>query len=366
MTSYAITFVKKYRVAPLRIDEAEIHVETEDVDLDVSRRIEYGAYGSAYPVYVTGTRFTFRVPFAGDAALFGFRPSSFGLNPPRGDVGDGEFTVAYKALPSEQPEIGARFRSDLDRIKQNTERIEQDLAPFNASIREKASQSIAARREKLLNDRRVVEKTGFKIRQDAPKTYAAPEVKRRATPQRPPINRASQPLEPTLDMAHYEDILSIMSNMGIQMERSPGAFGAMSEENLRDNFLVQLNGQYQGQATGETFNRVGKTDILVRVGGRNIFIAECKFWDGAKSLTDAIDQLLSYTTWRDVKTALIVFNRGTAMTTVVKSARMAVEAHPNYRREKENDGETSFRYIFSLPSDAERDIMLTVLIFNVP
>jgi len=33
----------------------------------------------------------------------------------------------------------------------------------------------------------------------------------------------------------------------------------------------------QGKATGETFNRARKTDILLREGDRNVFIAECKF-----------------------------------------------------------------------------------------
>ncbi len=32
------------------------------------------------------------------------------------------------------------------------------------------------------------------------------------------------------------------------------------------------------QGTYETFNMSGKTDILLREGERNVFIAECKFW----------------------------------------------------------------------------------------
>jgi hypothetical protein len=47
----------------------------------------------------------------------------------------------------------------------------------------------------------------------------------------------------------------------------------MGEEDLRSHFLVQLNGVFQGQATGETFNFQGKTDILIRVEGRNVFMA---------------------------------------------------------------------------------------------
>ena len=50
------------------------------------------------------------------------------------------------------------------------------------------------------------------------------------------------------------------------MERNPRVFSTAPEETIRDHYLVQLNGQYEGSATGETFNGHGHTDILVRDG----------------------------------------------------------------------------------------------------
>ena len=92
--------------------------------------------------------------------------------------------------------------------------------------------------------------------------------------------------EPILPTEQYEHVLSVMQDMALVMERSPSAFQAMGEESLRIHFLVGLNGHYEGQATGETFNGAGKTDILIRVDGKNIFIAECKFWGGPKVLVE--------------------------------------------------------------------------------
>src|SRR5207302_8442880 len=108
-------------------------------------------------------------------------------------------------------------------------------------------------------------------------------------------------------------------NMASVMERSPSAFASMDEEALRSHFLVQLNGHYEGQATGETFNYEGKTDILIRVNGKNIFIGECKYWDGPKKLLETLDQLASQTTWKDTKVAIIVFNRRKDFSAVLKS-----------------------------------------------
>src|SRR6202041_3474783 len=115
--------------------------------------------------------------------------------------------------------------------------------------------------------------------------------------------------EPYLEESAYGEILNVLASMSLLIERNPSTFQHTQEEMLRDHFLLQLNGQFEGKATSETFNGAGKTDILLRVNDRNIFIAECKFWNGQKSLTDAIDQLFSYLTWRDSKAALIVFSR---------------------------------------------------------
>ncbi len=140
----------------------------------------------------------------------------------------------------------------------------------------------------------------------------------------------------------------------------------MDEESLRSHFLVQLNGHYEGGATGETFNYEGKTDILIRVQGKNIFIAECKYWGGPKKLIDTIDQLLSYSSWRDTKVAIIIFNRNKNFSAVLDAIRPTVDAHPNYKKYIRQESETNFRYVFANRDDPNREMILTVLAFDVP
>jgi hypothetical protein len=119
-----------------------------------------------------------------------------------------------------------------------------------------------------------------------------------------------------------------MQNMVQVMELSPRVFHNMGEEDLRTHFLVQLNGTFKGQATGETFNFQGKIDILIRVEGKNVFIAECKFWKGEKALIATLDQLLSYLSWRDTKAALLVFNRNADFSGVLAKIRETVPTTP--------------------------------------
>lgn len=172
--------------------------------------------------------------------------------------------------------------------------------------------------------------------------------------------------EPTMDEADYTHILGIVENMTTVMERSPSAFKGMGEEDIRSHYLVQLNGQYEGNATGETFNAAGKTDILVRSDNANIFIAECKIWRGDKVMSETVDQLLSYVTWRDTKTAIIVFNRNKDFSAVIETAKRTVQAHPQYRRGPTQETETRFRFILANPSDDTKEVVVTLMLFDIP
>lgn len=150
------------------------------------------------------------------------------------------------------------------------------------------------------------------------------------------------------------------------MERSPKAFENMGEEDLRTQFLVQLNGQYEGKATGETFNFQGKTDILIRDGDRNVFIAECKFWAREKQFVETIDQLLSYLGWRDTKATIVIFNRNAKFSDVLKKIEEISPKHKHYKRTLAKPDESSSRYVFHQPNDPNREIILTVMGFDVP
>ena len=274
----------------------------------------------------------------------------------------------YDLTTQEVSNVGTEFDRELKSVQQNLSWIADQVGPFNSTIRPNVSQQIGARREKLLQDRGIIEGLGFplKRRSGVPTTYASPDVTRRIAPQLPPVTTKPYRPEPTLAMEEYEHILSVVSNMVTVMERSPSAFKTMGEEDFRQHFLVQLNGQYEGQATGETFNYEGKTDILIRAKGKNIFIAECKFWTGPSGLSKTLDQLLGYTSWRDTKTALLVFNREVTMSTVLRRIPQVVRDHPNHKADLNYDSETGFRYVFSHRDDPNRQLTLTVLAFNVP
>ena len=150
------------------------------------------------------------------------------------------------------------------------------------------------------------------------------------------------------------------------MEQSPEAFKKMGEEDIRTHFLVQLNGQYEGLATGETFNYEGKTDIQIKYQGRNLFIAECKFWRGEEEFIKTIDQLLGYLSWRDVKTAIVIFNRNKNLSNVLSQIPGIVAKHRNFKQQVEYKNDTGFRFKMYHNNDRAREVWLTILVFDIP
>lgn len=184
------------------------------------------------------------------------------------------------------------------------------------------------------------------------------------------LNQRTRPsrghIEPSLHEQMYEEILQAMHNMGKQFERLTATYAQKGEEDLRDHFLLMLEPMFRGSATGETINKAGKTDILIRHEGTNVFIAECKFWKGAKVYQETIDQLLSYLSWRDAKAAVVIFVRNRDFSTVVQTVQQVTPQHPNYLAYVAQRDESWLSYHFHLNGDPNRLLHLAVLLFHIP
>ena len=289
--------------------------------------------------------------------------------PPRAATRGSSIVLIFD-IPHDAPRQDVRQEAErmIAAVEQHLEWQRNDLSGFNSSLLAETDRLISSRRERILANQGRAASLGIplKTRGDAPQTYAVPQVRRKVVPMLPKATNLPYEPEPALDMENYEHILTVLQNMAHVMERSPSAFRKMGEEDLRQHFLVQLNGHFEGSATGETFNVNGKTDILLRANGRNVFIAECKFWRGPKLFRETIDQLLGYTAWRDTKTAILVFNRGTVMTTVLDTIATETTSHHNFKRVLEWKHESGFRYVLHHRGDTNRELLLTVLVFDVP
>lgn len=353
-------FEKKFKIDVPSLKEDKIGVYQKEVD-------------SPYISHQKVTELGFTIPFEGDAMAFEIAPSSINSWPKHtsSEVRDQELILKFlfPDLSRELKEsVKKKTDSTIDSIKGILDNLDKDVSDWNSRINNLARQQIESRKEKLKGDQNLAASLGFplKVRSDSSMTYFTPNVRRKITPTFPKAStKLSEPYY-ILETQHYEHILSVIESMAIVMERNPYAFKDMSEEALRVLFLVALNGHYEGQATGETFNYGGKTDILIRWKDRNIFIGECKFWKGPKTIPETIDQILGYSSWRDTKVAILIFNRNKNFSKVIKAIPETVEKHNNYKKSLKQVSETQFRYVFTHRDDPDKEITLSILLFNVP
>ena len=146
----------------------------------------------------------------------------------------------------------------------------------------------------------------------------------------------------------------------------PTTYADKNEEALRDHILLVLEPRFEGSATGETFNKNGKTDILLRYQNSNVFIAECKFWNGEKKFLTTIDQLFRYLTWRDSKAAVIIFSRNKDFCSVIATVESKISEHSNFIAFESKKDETWLNYRFHITDDLNREVKLAVLLFHIP
>jgi hypothetical protein len=166
----------------------------------------------------------------------------------------------------------------------------------------------------------------------------------------------------------YFKIVDYIILLGKNLENYKELNESFNEEHYRDYFLTPLNTMSPHYAAkGEVFNRKGKTDILIfDTKGNNIFIAECKCWNGTAYLIGGVDQLLNtYVNWRDEKAAIIVFNRTVKkFSELMKTATEALSAHSLCVKKGERRTETSWSFWFRHPDDEQRSIRLELILFN--
>jgi len=361
-------FENKFQIEIPNLLTEEIVVDQRETQIDVSRDHNRMIYDRSRPFHIAGTEIEVEIPFTGEAEALKIQPTTYTTSPPRAEV-RGNLLVLKIVGTNLDPQ---RVRSDIDRtvneIQSHLATLRGNAQGLCAQLPIQARSAIESRRQKLLGDRNLVGGLGFKMktRPGTNQTFTAPEVRKKLAPSLPAASSLPYKPEPALSNADYEHILGVLQNMVQVMERSPSAFETMDEESIRSHFLVQLNGHYEGQATGETFNYEGKTDILVRSEGKNIFIGECKFWSGPKMLLETIDQVLGYTSWRDTKVAVVVFNRNKDFSRVLGSIAETASEHSNFKRKLDGSSETTFRYCFSHKDDKNRELFLTILAFDVP
>jgi hypothetical protein len=325
-------------------------------------------------IQVPSVEMVLSIPYTGESDLWVMQPSTYTHNPPRGSVepnrrndqeGVLKIRLEYYQQEFQSDKVNQEIEKAITSIEQFLEWIKRDIEAHNKQLKNEISRLVSHRRERLGTIQEVAKTLNIPIK----KREGAPD----ATPL--PIHRKQiKPLaskeqqEPSYGISEedYQAILKIVRHEGATYERTPKTYAMHNEEELRDILLAHLNGHFEGQASGETFRKKGKTDIAIEFENRAAFIAECKVWHGEKLLLEAVNQLLGYLTWRDVKTALVIYNKEVAGFKGIQEKLPEIfQAHPNFISIEPTNGGGEWRLRLRSEDDEERYILVHIFLFNL-
>lgn len=362
---YKSYLIETYTIDLLTIDLNNSEIGEPIISKEWANNVIYGGKYQE-DVYT----FTLNYKYSGSSDIFKIIPNPRSLVTSDIIVNEKNNTVSLKIkIRKRDPNIfNIEKRDSESRAFSNLNYANENIKNWNSQITDTINSIFDGIRNKYLKENDFFAAIKVKVNKETLSVFTSPTVKKRIIPQ-PSIPKGQEiSTEPTMSKEMYDDILKVIYDSGKSMEKKPALYKGKAEEGLRDQFLFVLETRYESTtATGETFNRSGKADIILKYSkdGSNLFVAECKFWHGTSEYLKAISQLFDrYLTWRDSKVALIMFVTNNHFTNVLSIIRSEIQNHDYFIKEVGIRGESSFSYIMSLPQDNKKQIFLEVIAFH--
>ncbi len=274
--------------------------------------------------YIDGVTIRYKIPFDGDSALLYLTPSSYLLTKIDFeliiDATDEEYGyIMYKNefIRSElekhnddmQDFVKDCFNKNFENHRKMIGFINSDVGRYNKSLETTVGKDLAARFARANSMSNISQKLSIPLYESKDAPNSKPITLRKiAKPAIPEPQKKPLPVEYSIRDEDYANINNIIYMCGTSMEKTARSHICNDEEELRDFILATLNTHYEN-ASGETFRKIGKTDIHILFENQAAFIGECKVWRGNEAFESAIQQLFNYSTWKDIKVTLIFFNK---------------------------------------------------------
>lgn len=361
---------KEHLVSRHTLEPIEILEPTEQINQPRTEprpyRDDFGATGFR-DVYVVEVQYGFR----GTAGLFGVKPSTWTMTRHPIRVNAANMTVSFEVTMARKDADEFRRRKDeaFRESFANVRNINVDVKTWNDALTHWAYEVFDSRKKHFSAENDFFAAINVAPNPETKEIFTVSTIARRIIP-RPEVSRKKQfERQPTMSDEMYEDVLTVLYQTGQAMERKPSLYSGKDEEGLRDQFLLFLETRYKATTgTGETFNKSGKTDFLLKYeDGTNLFVAECKWWTGEADFHAAIDQLFErYLTWRDSKAAVLLFVKNKGFSAVVEKVKAEAAKHPYFVRTSVDRAETSLAFEFHLPNDDKRLVRFAILLFAFP
>lgn len=289
------------------------------------------------------------------------------------------FGIDYRTFfHGHQGIIGQITQADPNHINAIKSRITDYITSLNSAINSEnkrfpdlVRQTVLSKQVRIKAKNKKLDQLSMTVgiplvkRTDASKIVpTAVRFRKTIAPLVPPTPKAQK--RPVLERDKFNAIIELIDNQCRQFERTPASYQLLKEEDLRDVILSSLNAVFEGAATGEAFQGLGKTDIHLRISQGEVFISELKIWDGRATLEEVVKQLLDRLTWRDAYGVAIVISRNANFTGVLQTIEGTLPQLTGFVLGSFHKlSDNAFTARFSLPSDALRQVEIHVRAYNI-
>lgn len=313
--------------------------------------------------------YTFGVMFSGDKKLFRIKPSRYNTH-----VFEAYFShdsnnelLCFDIEYHNNSSLKEVFNRNKDYLFFMVDNVNRDIERYNLDIKQKIFRLYDYYKSNFHKENDLFNELGVE-REDNDKSHFKElfiPFKNKIKYSNDDLNDYNDEEKIILGNNNYKRILDEIYSYGSEFEKFPNVFCNHNEEDLRSMLVSYLNGLCEDNITAETFNKKGKTDILISHNSDILFIAECKIWSGQKNYLKAIDQLLDYLRWEDTKSALIIFVKGKNFGNVLNKIDGATREHANYVSSKNKTQKNFFNFIVSAKDNPDIHVNMAVLLFHI-
>ena len=322
---YLNFLVNEFKWEPLLWDESQMTIEPFSIKRE--RKDEFHR-DEIYQVEVQ--RFRLHIPISPHPQrddYFKFTPSTMWGSEPKwkfeGNILIHEVEATEQAVKHGIEEVRFWLGNRNKEIDTGNKRLVDQIRPVWQAKRKRLEQEQASTQA-------LIQKLNIPLHQDPTAKFKPIEIKPRLIRTAIEKPAATNKTEPVLNRSDVVALVDFIEQYTRQFEVAPRSYQKLAEEELRDLLVGMMNANYPGSTTGETFNKLGKTDISLRVNSGHVLICECKFWSGAKAYRDSIEQLFNYLTWRQNYGLLLHFCKLKNMTDAVSEGTRAITEHPSF------------------------------------
>lgn len=368
-------FFNKYQILPLILYEESKIFSAEKTKIKQKNYSRLFIDENEY-YEEEGIKVTYTIPFTGNKNLWKLKPTTFLLRSfeikeiiqIRNEeieriVIEFEFTnsTLKKQTSNIKEYVDQYFEQQFHPIRKMIQYVNNDIEKYNSNLKNFIKEKLENRRNTASTTIEIFKELQIPLvlSENSPNIKPIP-LKKMIKPSlnKPKIISSN---EYYISDEDYENINNIIHMSGTTMERTARTYYNNNEEELRDILLISLDTHYTN-AYGETFRKIGKTDILIEFENKAAFIGECKIWHGDIGFKKAIQQLLNYSTWKDVKISLIIFNKNNKnfKNILEKIEEWCKENTSNFLKKQGN-----FFKCHYYRKDMEITIKLNILVFDL-